>query len=116
VAALAMGVGLNVIGPVRFITEQNVARVLDPRLVPANGRNGLDQVYAASLGDDAIPQLIRVLPAVDEPVATYLREALRLRLEELRGEDGLNAWQAWNAGRAAARDALEAARSRGDLP
>src|SRR5688500_3512066 len=33
-AALVIGVVLNVIGPVRFINEQNVARVLDPGLVP----------------------------------------------------------------------------------
>ena len=114
----AMGIGLvlNLIGPVRFITEQNVARVLDPSLVPARGSHGLDGIYATSLGDDAIPQLIRGLPAMDEPAASYVREMLRFRLEELRGQEGLNAWQAWNAGRASARDALEAARAEGDLP
>ncbi|MGH2401428.1 MAG: DUF4153 domain-containing protein [Candidatus Limnocylindria bacterium] len=116
VAALAIGVVLNVIGPVRFITEQNVARVLDPSLVPPLGRSGLDELYALSLGDDAVTSLVRALPVVDRTQARYLAEALGWRLEELRHDDGLNAWQAWNAGRASARDALERADARGDLP
>ena len=116
VAALVIGFGLNVIGPARFITEQNVARVLDPSLVPPNGSTGLDEVYALSLGDDAVPSLLRALPALDTPTAAYLETDLAVRLSQLRNESGLNAWQAWNAGRSAARDALEAARAAGDLP
>jgi hypothetical protein len=116
VATLAIGLALNVIGPVRFITEQNVARVLDPSLVPARGESGLDEAYVAGLGDDAIPPLIRALPEIDPGSAAYLRDQLDFRLEELRNQDGLNAWQAWNAGRAAAKDALSAAEVRGDLP
>ena len=115
-AALAIGLGLNLIGPVRFISEQNVARVLDPNLVPPDGRSGLDELYAISLDDDAIPSLVRVLPALEEGDPTYLAESLGRRLAKLRTEDGLNAWQAWNAGRAAARDALQAADDRGELP
>ncbi|MEP7082024.1 MAG: DUF4173 domain-containing protein [Chloroflexota bacterium] len=116
--ALAIGLALNLIGPVRFITEQNVARVLDPRLVPPNGRSGLDDAYALSLGDDAIPALVRVLPHLDGPEAEapYLAEMLSVRLGALLSDPGLNAWQAWNAGRNAARDALEAADARGELP
>ncbi len=57
-SALAIGLGLNVLGPARFITEQNVARVLDPSLVPPNGSSGLDEIYAFSLGDDAVPALV----------------------------------------------------------
>jgi len=115
-STLAAGLVLNVIGPVRFITEQNVARVLDPSLVPPHGSSGIDETYAATLGDDAVPELIRALPALDPRQATYLREELGWRLDQLRGSDGLSAWQAWNAGRAGARDALESARARGDLP
>lgn len=110
VAALAVGFVLNVIGPVRFITEQNVARLFEPQLVPPNGSSGLDVWYVAGLGDDAIPTLLRALPALDRPEAEFLRAQLDQRLAELDGEPGLDAWQAWNAGRAAARDALEAAR------
>lgn len=115
-AALAIGLALNVIGPARFITEQNVARVLDPSLVPPNGSTGLDEAYALSLGDDAVPDLLRALPALDAGSARFLETDLALRLNQLRNESGLNAWQAWNAGRSAARDALEAARAAGGLP
>ena len=116
VAALVIGLGLNVIGPARFITEQNVARVLDPSLVPPNGSTGLDEAYALSLGDDAVPDLLRALPALDATSARFLETDLAVRLSQLRNEAGLNAWQAWNAGRSAARDALEAARVAGNLP
>ena len=115
IAALAVGLVLNVLGPARYITEQNVARLLDPSLVPANGQTGLDASYVAGLGDDAVPSLIRALPALDEATATLLSESLSARLSELRDDPGLNAWQAWNAGRAAARAALEAADSNGEL-
>lgn len=108
VAALVVGLGLNVMGPVRFITQQNVARLVDPGLVPENGRTGLDALYAFSLGDDAVPALVRALGFLDEPEAGYLRDRLTFRLDELRREPGLNAWQAWNSGREAARAALEA--------
>lgn len=111
-ATLVGGVALNVIGPVRFITEQNVARLVDPSLVPENGSDGLDAYYLASLGDDAVPALVRALPLVEGDEGEYLRSELRFRLQALRLDDALNAWQAWNAGRQAAREALEeAARS-----
>jgi hypothetical protein len=116
VAALGIGLALNVIGPARFITEQNVARVLNLALVPPSGSTGLDGGYALSLGDDGVPELLRALPALDVETARFVATDLAFRLDQLRGEDGLNAWQAWNAGRAAARDALEAARAAGDLP
>ena len=114
--ALAIGLAINLIGPVRFISEQNVARVIDPSLVPADGSSGFDELYATSLGDDAVPALVRALPAIGDGDGTYLADALGWRLRELRTDEGLDAWQAWNAGRAAARDALEAADRRGELP
>ncbi|MEO7295665.1 MAG: DUF4173 domain-containing protein [Candidatus Limnocylindria bacterium] len=115
-AALAIGLALNLVGPVRFITQRNVARALDPALVPPNGSSGLDVWYATSLGDDAIPDLIRALPVLADDEGEHLRLRLEYRLDTLRREPGLNAWQAWNAGRAAAHDALDAAWARGDLP
>jgi len=112
---LVVGFGLSVLGPARFITEQNVARVLDPRLVPAEGRTGLDAGYALSLGDDRIPDLVRILPALKQDEAGYVRDELRFRLRELRMDPSLDAWQAWNLGRARALSALEAAEERGQL-
>jgi hypothetical protein len=114
-AGLAVGLALNVLGPARFITEQNVARVLDPSLVPAHGRSGIDTSYAISLGDDRIPDLVRVLPALDGSEAGFVRDELRRRLGELRSEPALRTWQAWNLGRQRALSALSAAEARGDL-
>jgi hypothetical protein len=116
VVSLVTGFALNLLGPVRFITEQNVARALDPSLVPANGYAGLDIGYIGRLGDDAIPGLIRALPAVDAKSREVLAAELSSRLSQLRTDDGLNAWQAWNAGRNGARDALEDAREAGAIP
>ncbi len=109
VTALVIGLGLNVFGPVRFITEQNVARFTDPGIIREDGNAGLDAYYAASLGDDAIPDLVRALPLLDDYEASVLRDLLAFRREELLFAPGLNAWQAWNAGRNAARAALDAA-------
>jgi hypothetical protein len=100
---------------VRLITEHNVARILDPNLVSEDGRPGLDEFYLTTLGDDAVPHLLRALPHLDEARAGYLRADLRLRLDELRRSPGLEAWQAWNLGREAARDALERAAEDGLL-
>ena len=68
------------------------------------------------LGDDAVPDLIRALPALGADDAEYLSMELGDRLGALRNDPGLSTWQAWNAGREAARDALEAAEARGELP
>ncbi len=114
-SGLVVGLGLNVLGPVRFITEQNVARVLDPSLVPEHGLSGIDTSYALSLGDDRIPDLVRVLPALEPEEASFVRDELRFRLSELRSDAGLRAWQAWSLGRERAIAALEAAEARGDL-
>ncbi len=108
VAGLVVGIGLNVIGPVRFITDQNVARLVEPSLVPQHGTEGLDELYLASLGDDAVPALLRALPLLDGKRAEWLEFDLALRREHL-DEPGLEAWQAWNLGREIARDALESA-------
>ena len=114
-AALVVGLGMNLIGPIRFITEQNVARLIDPALVPATGSAGLDAYYLASLGDDAVPGLVRALPLVDGDEGAHLRSELRFRLRALREDPARNAWQAWNAARHEAREALEDAARRGLL-
>lgn len=116
VTGLVAGFALNLIGPVRFITEQNVARALDPSLVPANGSVGLDIGYIGSLGDDAVPGLLRALPVLDGEERQLLAEELSVHLDQLQAHEDLTAWQAWNAGRNGARDALEAARAAGAIP
>jgi len=108
IAGLVLGIGLNLLGPVRFITDRNVDRLADPSLVPAHGTAGLDELYLVGLGDDAVPGLLRAMPLLDAERAAYLRHDLRIRLRHL-DEPGLEAWQAWNLGREVARDALESA-------
>ncbi len=53
---------LNVIAPAAVVAERNIARVLDPTLVPADGHAGLDRDYLAVLPDDAIPVVVAALP------------------------------------------------------
>jgi len=65
--------------------------MLNPSLVPADGRTGLDVQYARLLGDDAVPALV-----------TQLLDARRTALA-----DGSTAgWPSWNLGRELARQAL----------
>jgi hypothetical protein len=105
IAAVVVLVGINVVGPSRLIAEQNVARVLDPSLVPADGKSGLDVVYALRLGDDAVPALITALPALDPSDRGALLRRLLLRRDAL-AVDGTTGWPSWNLGRELARQAL----------
>ena len=105
IAAVAVLLGINVVGPSRLIADQNVARVLDPSLVPADGRTGLDVEYVAELGDDAIPALVRALPALSKADLATLERRLVDRRTELRRTEATG-WPSWNLGRDAARSAL----------
>jgi len=105
IAAVVVLVGINLVGPSRLIAEQNVARVLDPSLVPADGRTGLDVTYAIRLGDDAIPALVSALPALDPADRAELERRLRSRREALAAAE-TTGWPSWNLGREAARTAL----------
>jgi hypothetical protein len=104
-AALVVLVGINVVGPSRLIAEQNVARVLDPSLVPPDGMSGLDVTYAVRLGDDAVPALVAALPALGEADRTELLRRLMIRRDRL-AEPAATAWPAWSLGREAARASL----------
>src|SRR5262249_38087295 len=73
IAALVVLAGINLVGPSRLIAGENVARVLDPSLVPADGRSGLDISYVRQLGDDAVPALVQALPALASDDAAELR-------------------------------------------
>lgn len=99
--ALAFGVAFNVIGPVRFIAEQNVARALHPELVAPGGFTGLDVRYLASLGEDAVPVVAENLCSL--PDADEARLALIAARERLAHDEAGRAWQAWNLSRERAR-------------
>jgi hypothetical protein len=108
-AMTAVGVLLaaNVIGPLRFVAEQNVARLLDPSLVPADGRIGLDVDYALGLnGDDAVPAFVAALPALSDVDRAFVLKDLEYRWEQLQQPE-LTGWPAWNLAREQARAALE---------
>jgi hypothetical protein len=79
--------------------------VLNPNLVPPDGRSGLDVSYATRLGDDAIPALVAVLPALNPVDRAELRRRLMLRRDDLAAS-GTTGWPSWNLGREAARAAL----------
>jgi len=104
-SAVAVLIAVNAVGPARLIGEQNVARLLDPSLVPADGRSGLDIHYARWLGDDAVPALVAALPALEAAPRAELLRILDERKLELadRSSEG---WPSWNLGREAARQAL----------
>jgi hypothetical protein len=106
VIGLASLIGLNVLVPAAFVAERNVARVLDPSLVPPDGEISLDADYLAVLPDDAIPALVAALPNLPEPTATRVRGLLEPRRRELALEPALAGPFAWNLGRERARAAL----------
>ena len=107
IAAITVLLGVNVVGPSRLIAEQNVARVLNPALVPPDGRTGLDVSYVRALGDDGVPALVRVLPALGTADRAELLGWLESRRRSLAEPDA-SAWPAWNLGREQARAALGA--------
>jgi hypothetical protein len=105
IAAVVVLVGINVVGPSRLIAEENVARVLNPALVPPDGQSGLDIGYASALGDDAVPALVRALPTLDGDDRAVLLRWLERRRSALVEPDATG-WPSWNLGRQAAHDAL----------
>jgi hypothetical protein len=106
--AIAVTLAVSLVGPQAFVTQQNVARTLDPSLVPAGGHGGLDIEYAATLGDDSIPILVAALPSLDAASRSVLIATLDRRRAELEADPGDAAWPAWNRSRELARAALEA--------
>jgi hypothetical protein len=107
IAAVAVLVAVNVIGPLRLVAEQNVARLLDPTLVPPDGRRGLDVAYMVTLDDAAVPALAAALPALTGDDQAAVRRWLDDRQLELRRPE-VTAWPAWNLAREDARRLLDA--------
>jgi hypothetical protein len=105
ISAVAVLVAINLVGPARVIAEQNVARLLDPSLVPPDGRTGLDLRYARLLGDDAVPALVTALPALAGENRAELLAVLATRRADL-ADPSTTGWPSWNLGRERAREAL----------
>lgn len=99
-------IALNVLAPAAFVAERNVARVLDPSLVPADGWSGLDTDYLAVLPDDAIPVLADALSRLPAEYAGPVRDLLEARSAELATDPAYAGLAAWNLGRERASEAL----------
>jgi hypothetical protein len=106
IGGVAVVVSLAAIGPVGFIADRNLERALQPALVPAGGRTGLDAAYVASLGDDAIPALVATYGRLSAADNRLVGEALARRWAVLRDYAPNGDPAAWNLGRARAHDAL----------
>jgi hypothetical protein len=98
--SVVFGLAFNVIGPVRFIAEQNIARAATPALAPDDAFTGLDLGYLAALGDDA---LVVVAEHYPDGLPARFREQARLallrRADELERQAGESSWQAWSLSR-----------------
>lgn len=102
--ALLIGLAVNVIGPVRFVAQVNLARALDPGLVAEHGSTGLDDLYLYSLDTDAVAPMAEALPRLDGGAQRDVAQVLELWRAELADQ---GAWQEWNLSRVVARDALD---------
>jgi hypothetical protein len=107
VGGLIVGLGANVIDPSAFVARQNLARAVDPSLVPPGGSTGFDVRYVGSLSDDAVPEAVAALPSIDPVDRAAMREALRRRWLAMRFDPSVAGWPAWNLGRDRARTALD---------
>lgn len=109
VALFALALAANVVGPQRFVTEQNLARAIDPTLVPVDGWSGLDVDYLSSLGVEAMPLLVEAVPRLPADVRADVELALNYEAELLRLDAAELGWPSFNLARARALDALTTA-------
>jgi hypothetical protein len=104
---------MHVVGPQAFVAHRNLERAINPSLVPAGGRTGLDARYLRELGDEAVVPIVEAWPVLPAGDRADLEPVLRERARALATDRALQGWPAWNLTRARARDALlawEAAR------
>lgn len=104
--SIVFGIAFNLIGPVRLIAEQNLARAIDPELVAPGGETAVDVWYLNLLGDDAVLPLAEALPDLPPDLRHEVTEILRNRAYDLEHSPGNESWQAWNLSREAARARL----------
>ncbi|MCI0344821.1 MAG: DUF4173 domain-containing protein [Chloroflexi bacterium] len=107
ISAVAITLAISAIGPQAFTAQQNLARALDPALVPPDGETGLDAWYLGAFSDDAIPAIVAALPRLDSESRATLELALMKRQSHLASDRSTVLWPAWNLARERAREALE---------
>jgi hypothetical protein len=108
-AGFAVAVACNAIGPQSFVTQQNVARAVDPSLVAAGGVSGLDVDYLAGLGADAIPVLVANFDRLPADAQAAVRALLSSSASRLSRQVSQHGWPSWNMARTSASEALRAA-------
>jgi hypothetical protein len=102
---IAVALAVNAVGPQAFVAGSNLARAVDPSLVPPGGRTGLDASYLSTLGDDAVPVMVEALRWVEGDERVTLASELFIRARSLEDPSAM-AWPAWNLAREHARAAL----------
>jgi hypothetical protein len=100
--------GMNLVGPQAFVTDRNLERALNPAVVPAGGRTGLDGSYLVTLGDEAIPGIVAAYASLPADARGQLDDVLVQRRIALATEPQLRGWPAWCLTRERARAALAA--------
>src|SRR4029079_13896009 len=91
-------IALNLIAPAAFVAERDLARVIDPSLVPPDGGCALDAHHRGVWPDDAIPALVAALPALKPVEAVRVRRLLENRRAELLTEPAYTSPFARNLG------------------
>ncbi|HEX5827241.1 MAG TPA: DUF4173 domain-containing protein [Candidatus Limnocylindrales bacterium] len=106
VLTLVVVAGMNVAGPQAFVAERNVERALNPAIVPAGGRTGLDVGYLSELGFEAVPAVVAAYPALPADARAAVDPFLHDRAWVLESDPSVQGWPSWNLARERARAAL----------
>ena len=78
--------GMNLVGPQAFVTDRNLERALNPAIVPAGGRTGLDGSYLSLLGDEAVPAAVAAYERLSPESQVSLDWFLAMRRTALEDE------------------------------
>lgn len=107
VSGIVAVIALNALNPVAMIVYTNAGRValVPPPTSPAESRRGMksefDTAYVTTLGADAVPALVQVLPLLPEAERQATAEWLLTRWSQPKTEDwrtwNWSRWQAWQA-------------------
>jgi len=109
VAALAVALAANVMGPAGFVARANLDRVQVPSRLSDDAVRTLDTDNLISLGGGAIAELVGAFSDLPLSQRLYVDVALRRELSRV-DEDRVPAWQGWNLERERARMGLVRAR------
>ncbi|HEX6474209.1 MAG TPA: DUF4173 domain-containing protein [Candidatus Limnocylindria bacterium] len=97
--AVVFGLAVNLIGPARFVAEQNIARAqaAGPGEI---GDHALDVWYLGQLGDDALGVIEAAYPwGLPSNARSEARQILAFRAAEIAADPHADDWQAWNLSR-----------------